>query len=155
MVAVPDFRDATLGLKGDVTYGPADGVTPSTAAADRALSIGYRATLTIDTTDPDSGTPRTLTLKDPVIGGGDLTITGGGKVVLAAAGNRVGKLTLAGGTLSVSGDCNGWTEILSADAVVGLADHLDGALACKLEENVDGTVTLLIRRRLGTMLLLR
>ena len=155
VVAVPDFRDATLGLKGNVTYGPADGVTPSTAAAERALSIGYKATLTIDTTDPDSGDARTLTLKDPVIGGGDLTITGGGKVVLASPGNRVGKLTLSGGTLSVSGAANGWTDILTADSVVGLDGHVDGAFAYALEENGDGTVTLRIRRKLGTTITLR
>ena len=155
VVAVPDFRDATLGLKGNVTYGPADGVTPSTAAADRALSIGYKATLTIDTSDPDDGTPRTLTLKDPVIGGGDLTITGGGKVVLASAGNRVGKLTLSGGMLSVSGAANGWNDILTADSVVGLEGHVDGAIAYALEENGDGTVTLRIRRKLGSQFILR
>jgi hypothetical protein len=154
VVAVPDFRDATLGLKGNVTYGPADGVTPTTTAAERALSIGYRASLTIDTSDPDTSEPHTLTLKDPVIGG-DLTIKGGGKVVLAAPGNRVGKLSLVGGMLSANIVDGGWNDILVADSVTGLDAHGDGTMKFKVETNPDGTVTVSARRKFGTRFILR
>jgi hypothetical protein len=143
VLSVPDFRDATLGIVADATYGPADGVTPSTTSAERALKIGYKAKLTIDTSDPDSGAAHTLTLKDPVTGGGDLTIIGGGRVVLAATGNRVGKFTLAGGTLSVAGlEEDVWTDVLVAESVAGLGEHSDGRIRFKTVENGDGTVTL-------------
>lgn len=154
-VSVPDFREATLGFKGDVTYGPADGVTPSTTSEERALRIGYRASLTLDTSDPDTGAARTVTFKEPILGGGDLTITGSGKVVLEATGSRVGRLALSGGTFTYGGEISGWTELLTADSIDGLDEHGDANLRFRQSANPDGTVRLLVGENQGLMLILR
>ena len=154
-VSVPDFREATLGFKGDVTYGPADGVTPSTTSEERALRIGYRASLTLDTSDPDTGAARTVTFKEPILGGGDLTVTGSGKVVLEATGSRVGRLALSGGTFTYGGEISGWTELLTADSIEGLDDHGDAKLRFRQSPNPDGTVRLLVGENQGLMLILR
>ena len=47
-LALPEWGRATLAPTNDFVYGPADGVTPSTVAADRAFACGRFSELTVD-----------------------------------------------------------------------------------------------------------
>ena len=92
---------ATLGATADWTYGPATDVTPTTAAADRALvTDGFYAPLTIDTQDPETGAGHTVTFADPLVARGDVTKTGAGTLVLASDGNAFShRLDVRGGAV--------------------------------------------------------
>lgn len=156
-IDVKHFQHPTIGAKGDWTYGPAAGVTPTTAADDRALRLGFKSELTIDTSDPDDASvSHTVTFADPIVGDGNLTVKGGGKLVLSAVGNRVDTLTLEDDVqLAVEGDCSTWTDVLTAKAVVGLDQHAAPNFGFRMVENADGTITLQAKERTGLLLLIR
>ena len=81
---------ATLGATADWTYGVAAGVTTETAAADRALTVTDRETLTVDTANPDTGAAQTITFADPIVAAGaKLVKTGVGTLVLASSDNNL------------------------------------------------------------------
>lgn len=92
---------ATLGATADWTYGPAADVTPTTAAADRALvTDGFYAPLTIDTQDPETGVGHTVTFADPIVARGDVIKTGAGTLVLASNANSfLHRLDVRGGSV--------------------------------------------------------
>ena len=91
----------TIGATADWTYGPAADVTPTTAAADRALvTEGLYAPLTIDTQDPETGDGHTVTFADPLVARGDVIKTGAGTLVLASDGNEFShRLDVRGGAV--------------------------------------------------------
>ena len=93
---------ATFGATNDWTYGVADGVTPTTEPAARAINLMRPlSTLTVDTADPMTGIGHSVTFADPVAGHGKLVKDGVGTLVLASMGNDIrGGVTVKGGSLA-------------------------------------------------------
>ena len=90
------YRDWTYGL-GAITNSEIITSTP----ADRALAIA--GTVTVDTSDPATDDPHTITFTDPIVGDGTLVKTGAGTLALVSDANdiRTG-LTLEGGAVSLA-----------------------------------------------------
>lgn len=93
---------ATLGATNDWTYGVAEGVETTTAAADRALALtSALSVLTVDTADPEDGTlGHVITFADPIAGKGTVKKTGVGTLVLASDANDVGAIDVREGVLA-------------------------------------------------------
>ena len=86
--------DVAISLKGGPTIAP---VADWTYGGDASLELDDHSTLTLATGG------HTLTLAKPIVSEGDLAVTGGGKVEIAAAGMSFNKITMAdGATLTVA-----------------------------------------------------
>ena len=105
-ISVPDAQTATFAPRGNIEYGPAADNTPTTAAADRALRLGRRATLTVATDDIDNpAVTRDVSFIDPIAAETMARIvkTGSGKLTLASSANTfagTAGLDVRGGTLA-------------------------------------------------------
>ena len=143
--------ETTLSGANGGTYGPADGVE---ASADRALTVKGGGMLTLDV---PSG--KTLTFNDPIAAKGDVRLVGDGRLVLGAAGNVFGRLSLEGGRLAVGGSAaearGEWTPILTARSVTGLDEHADPQFRMRAVEQADGSVVVESKPKTGLMLILR
>ena len=151
---------ATVGARGDWTYGPEAGAAAATAAADRALTTaGLYAKLTIDTEDPSTGVGHTITFADPILAKGDVVKKGAGTLAFATTGNRIdGRFTVEDGEVALGGDLRtiaDWTDVVTAARIDGIGDCVAQGFRAKVIDNGDGTSTLQMKPRGGMVLIFR
>lgn len=149
-IALDKFEKATLGATANWTYGPAEGVTPTSASEARALTLGDHAELTV------AAGARTITLAEPIVGAKASVKLASGTLRLAIPGQTLDTLTFAGGALSVAEDaCDGeWTTFLTVKKVVGTPSFGD-KIKGRVIDNGDGTFAVQAKHLKGMMLILR
>ena len=169
----------TLGATRDWTYGPAADAEPTTSAADRALTVGEEAVLTIDTEDPVTGEGHVVTFADPIVAVGKVVKTGAGTLVLASDANAIGelaveegaimipvvqtldKVTFAAGATLALGDGqkaaaeSEWTTVLTAKSVTGLGDTSGDGRYRLRTLTVDGLTVVQAKAKRGLSIILR
>ena len=149
-IALDKFEKATLGATANWTYGPAEGVTPTSASEARALTLGDHAELTV------AAGARTITLAEPIVGAKASVKLASGTLRLAIPDQTLDTLTFAGGTLSVAEDAcgGGWTTLLTVKKVVGTPSFGD-KIKGRVIDNGDGMFAVQAKPLKGLMLILR
>ena len=132
-IAVND--DAVLSAAADWTYGPERGVATATTAAERAIEIPARATLTVKTDG------HTVSFADPIAGEGSLVVAEGSKAALA------GDLLAAAK--------GGWTTFATVGSFECAAGVFPANYVVRTVDNGDGTFDVQARVRPGTIFTLR
>ena len=136
-----EVRDAvTIAPAADWTYGAAPN-----------LAVENHAKLTLATGG------HTITFLSPIVTEGEIEVTGGGRLILAAAGSRIGKITCRDGATIGASDAlltgSGFADILTVrepDA----APVFDETLKTKFRMS-DGRVVYSAKRRRGMILMVR
>ena len=131
-MSVPDWGKAAFAPRGDCTYGPASGVTPTTDAAARAFECGDYSELTVES-------DHAVAFADPLVFGvhAKLVKKGAGRLAISAADVLAETVELEAGTLALSAPetvgsfaaAEGTTLELAAGASVTVTDEdlsLDG-----------------------------
>ena len=132
-IAVND--DAVLSAAADWTYGPERGVATATTAAERAIEIPARATLTVKTDG------HTVSFADPIAGEGSLVVAEGSKAALA------GDLLAAAK--------GGWTTFATVGSFECAAGVFPANYVVRTVDNGDGTFDVQARVRPGAIFTLR
>ena len=128
-------NSAILSAAANWTYGPAADVTPTTTAAERALVIADRATLTVKTDG------YMVSFADPIAGAGNLVIAEGSKVALA-------------GDLYASAK-NDWTTFATVGSFTAAPETFPTNYRVRTVDNGDGTVSVQAKLILGLMFTIR
>ena len=128
-------NSAILSAAANWTYGPEAGVATTTTAAERALDIPSRATLTVRTDG------YTVSFADPIVGGGNLVIAEGSRVALA-------------GELLASAK-NAWTTFATVGSFSAAPGTIPEYYQVRTVENGDGTVSVQAKLVHGLMFTIR
>ena len=128
-------NSAILSAAANWTYGPEEGVSPTTTAAERALDIPPRATLTVKTDG------YTVSFADPIVGEGNLVIAEGSKVALA-------------GDLFASAKRD-WTTFATVGSFSAAPGTIPENYRVRMVENGDGIVSVQAKLIHGLMFTIR
>ena len=124
------FGTPTIHLAANWKYGPAEGSSPTSAAADRAAMITGSSTLTVDANG------NTATFADPVAGYGTLAVTNGTLVTSGGTAETLGIAVKANGVYELSAPQT--LRALSCDAGGLLRFTASAPLTVKETVNLDG-----------------
>ena len=114
-------NNAILSACADWTYGPAEGVTPTTSAEERALTLAPNSTLTIRTDG------FRVAFADPIIGAGDVVVENGSRLALA-------------GVLFNEAASQSWTTFAKVKSFTCAEGIFPSTVRLQTVDNGDGTV---------------
>ena len=118
------------GVTADLSGMAWNGVGDIKAAGDATLSFGTSltlapgATLGIDTEDPVTHAGHSVSISEPIVGGGNVVKKGAGTLVLGTGGSSIGgRFELTGGAIAPGGalaSAKTWTRLFTAASFAGI-----------------------------------